>query len=92
MIFHLLTIFPEFFRGPLDYGVVARGVDLPLTASVRVRYRHEGARATITREGERVVARFDQPVRAITRGQIAVLYDGDRVLGGGRIASALAPS
>lgn len=24
MIFHILTIFPEFFRGPLDYGVVER--------------------------------------------------------------------
>ena len=24
MTFHLLSIFPEFFRGPLDYGVVAR--------------------------------------------------------------------
>jgi len=23
-IFHLVTIFPEFFRGPLDFGVVAR--------------------------------------------------------------------
>lgn len=26
MIFHLLTIFPEFFRGPFEQGVVARGV------------------------------------------------------------------
>lgn len=26
MIFHVLTIFPEFFRGPFEYGVVARGV------------------------------------------------------------------
>ena len=26
MKFHLLTIFPEFFRGPLEFGVVARGV------------------------------------------------------------------
>jgi tRNA (guanine37-N1)-methyltransferase len=25
MIFHLLTIFPEFFRGPFEHGVVARG-------------------------------------------------------------------
>lgn len=24
MTFHVLTIFPEFFRGPFDYGVVAR--------------------------------------------------------------------
>lgn len=24
MIFHLLTIFPDFFRGPLDYGVLAK--------------------------------------------------------------------
>lgn len=28
---------------------------------------------------------FDEPVRAITPGQSIVLYDGDRVLGGGRI-------
>ena len=26
MIFHVLTIFPEFFRGPLEYGVVSRAV------------------------------------------------------------------
>jgi len=26
MTFHVLTIFPEFFRGPFEYGVVARGV------------------------------------------------------------------
>ena len=24
MVFHVLTIFPEFFRGPFEYGVVAR--------------------------------------------------------------------
>lgn len=24
MIFHIVTIFPDFFRGPLDYGVVAK--------------------------------------------------------------------
>ncbi|MBL8240744.1 MAG: tRNA (guanosine(37)-N1)-methyltransferase TrmD [Bryobacterales bacterium] len=26
MTFHVLTIFPEFFRGPFEYGVVARAV------------------------------------------------------------------
>ena len=27
MTFHVLTIFPEFFRGPFDHGVVARAVE-----------------------------------------------------------------
>ncbi|MDF2697475.1 MAG: tRNA-specific 2-thiouridylase MnmA, partial [Labilithrix sp.] len=33
----------------------------------------------------RGVIRFEAPVRAVSRGQIAVFYDGDRVLGGARI-------
>ena len=31
---------------------------------------------------------FDEPQRAITPGQAVVLYDGDFVLGGGRIVNA----
>jgi len=68
---------------------LAEGVSLPVRARVRVRYRHEGEAATVTANGAgaaRVV--FGAPVRAVTQGQTAVLYDGDRVLGGGRIASA----
>lgn len=34
MIFHLLTIFPEFFRGPFEHGVVARAVS---AGSVEIR-------------------------------------------------------
>lgn len=26
MVFHILTIFPDFFRGPFDYGVVGRAI------------------------------------------------------------------
>jgi len=32
---------------------------------------------------------FDEPQRAITPGQAVVLYDGDRVIGGGTIAEVL---
>jgi tRNA-specific 2-thiouridylase len=74
--------------------VLGEGVTLPARARVRVRYRHAGDEATVTAasggtHGGSVNVAFDRPVRAITRGQIAVLYDGDRVLGGGRIAAAL---
>jgi tRNA-specific 2-thiouridylase len=70
--------------------VLAEGVGLPLRATVRVRYRHDGDGARVEAVGDgaggaRVA--FDEPVRAITRGQIAVFYEGDHVLGGGRIAS-----
>jgi tRNA-specific 2-thiouridylase len=70
---------------------LAEGVTLPLRASVRVRHRHDGDDAGVEPlepGGARLV--FDAPVRAVTRGQIAVFYDGDRVVGGGRIASVSA--
>lgn len=72
---------------------LAQGTALPLRARVRVRYRHEGDDAIVSPLpglGEARIV-FDRPVRAITRGQIAVFYAGDRVLGGGRIVRDLRP-
>jgi len=60
-------------------------------AEVRVRYRHAGAPAVVeplAGGGARVV--FDAPVAAVAPGQSAVFYAGERVLGGGPIAEALA--
>ena len=58
----------------------------PIRAKARVRYRHVEQEATITplKDG-RVQVVFDEPVRAITKGQAVVIYDGDIVLGGGTI-------
>ena len=58
----------------------------PLRVKARVRYRQKEQPATVVQTGPdelRVV--FDQPQRAITPGQALVLYDGDTVVGGGRI-------
>jgi tRNA-specific 2-thiouridylase len=52
----------------------------------KIRYRHTPAPCTVTLLDEnRFSIRFDTPQKAITPGQAAVLYDGDRVLGGGWI-------
>jgi tRNA-specific 2-thiouridylase len=55
-------------------------------ASVKIRHKHEPASAVIEPlESNRVRITFDSPQRAVTPGQAAVFYDGDRVLGGGWI-------
>ena len=53
---------------------------------VRIRYRHRGALADVTPSGNGFEVRFDEPQRAITSGQAAVVYRGDEVIGGGFIA------
>lgn len=58
----------------------------PFRALAKIRYLHRPAPATVIPEPEkRVRVCFDEPQPAITPGQALVLYDGERVLGGGWI-------
>ena len=60
---------------------------LPFRCSAKTRYRQPEQPCTVYPAGEAGVRLvFDEPLRAITPGQSAVLYDGDTVLGGGIIA------
>lgn len=60
--------------------------EAPIRATVRVRHtKWENPPCTVVAEGDRVTITCDEPVRAPAPGQSAVLYDGDRVLGGGFI-------
>jgi tRNA-specific 2-thiouridylase len=57
-------------------------------ALVQVRYHHDAAPCTVTVQPEgRIHVRFDEPQAAVAPGQGAALYDGERLLGGGWIAS-----
>jgi len=61
----------------------------PVRAVVKVRSRHDGVSATLRRDEDGVHVAFDEPVRAIAKGQVAVAYAGERVLGGGVIDRAI---
>jgi len=54
-------------------------------ATVKVRFRHPGADATVRKEGDHFRVVFDSPQRSVTPGQALVLYEGKEVLGGGWI-------
>jgi tRNA-specific 2-thiouridylase len=75
---------------------VSRGVpDEPVGVTVKIRYSHAGASATLfPLPGDRARIELHEPQKAVTPGQAAVFYDGDVVLGGGWICrqTALAPA
>ena len=61
----------------------------PVRCAAKVRYRQREQSAWAEPlPGGKLRLRFDEPQRAVTPGQAAVLYDGDTVLGGGEILAA----
>jgi len=54
--------------------------------TAQIRYQHRAAECTVERvDAGSIRATFDDPQYGVTPGQALVLYDGDRVLGGGWI-------
>jgi tRNA-specific 2-thiouridylase len=80
----------------LGYGVVAREINwlgeapaLGAAVQVQVRHRAPAVPAEVIRlDGDEVELALDEAVAAITPGQSVVLYDGERVVGGGVIEGA----
>ncbi len=61
-------------------------IDGPVRVKARVRYNQPEQPATIyPTDGSELRVVFDEPQRAIAKGQAVVFYDGDYVLGGGTI-------
>jgi len=68
--------------------VAARRPRAAFAAQVKVRSHAVEAPARVVPLGDRARIQFAQPQRALTPGQAAVFYHGDRVIGGGAIAAA----
>ncbi|MBR4874061.1 MAG: tRNA 2-thiouridine(34) synthase MnmA [Clostridia bacterium] len=58
----------------------------PVRVTAKIRYGQSETAATVEQIGDdRIRVAFDQPQRAIAKGQSVVLYDGETVVGGGII-------
>ncbi len=58
----------------------------PIRVKARIRYKQAETMASVTQTGEDCLhITFDQPQRAIAKGQAVVLYKDDLVIGGGTI-------
>lgn len=69
-----------------DFNWIIPNPDKQIRCAARVRYNMKEQPATAYMlDDSRVKIIFDEPQRAITKGQAAVLYDGDTVIGGGTI-------
>ena len=61
-------------------------ISAPLRCTAQTRYHQSDAPCTVTPLGDsRVRVAFDEPHRAVCKGQSVVFYDGDTVIGGGKI-------
>lgn len=61
-------------------------IDEPSRLKAKVRYRQSEQWATVLETDEDTLQiKFDEPKRAVTKGQAVVLYNGDTVVGGGTI-------
>lgn len=84
-----LALWEELFKAEVtarDFNWLIEPPAAPIRASVRVRHtKWENPPCTAYIDGGKVRIVCDEPVRAPAAGQSAVLYDGERLLGGGFI-------
>ncbi len=65
--------------------LVCDKIETPLNVQVKTRYSAKCYNAKIIQKEDKVKVIFDEPQKSITPGQSAVFYDGDIVIGGGKI-------
>ena len=66
--------------------IACDSINTPIRVCARIRYNQKEQPATVVQtDTDTLSVIFDEPQRAISKGQSLVLYDGDTVIGGGII-------
>lgn len=86
----ILGLNDDLFSSELDANdinlIACDRIDTPIRVEAKVRYSQGAQSATVWQtDDDRLHIEFDEPQRAITKGQAVVMYDGDTVVGGGKI-------
>ncbi|GHV55454.1 tRNA-specific 2-thiouridylase MnmA [Spirochaetia bacterium] len=80
------SLYSKIFTAEALNLIACDRIEKPIRVKVKTRYQQQEQWATAEQTGEGTLrVEFDEPQRAITPGQAAVLYDGDVVVGGGTI-------
>jgi tRNA-specific 2-thiouridylase len=69
----------------IKYEAITPGME----AVTKIRYKDRGSLSNVYPEGDKIKVRFYEKAKGIAPGQSAVFYEGDDVIGGGIIQSAI---
>ncbi|MBS3813632.1 tRNA 2-thiouridine(34) synthase MnmA [Candidatus Bipolaricaulota bacterium] len=91
---NVLVVGPE--EGLYSFGLVATDCNWvngrpegESSFDVKIRYRASTVKGDVSFLDDRAEIKFHNPQKSVTPGQIAVLYDGERLVGGGKITRSL---
>lgn len=70
----------------VDYNLISiEDIVEPIIVNTKIRHGVNEYRAKVSKKDDRLLFEFEEPVRAPSKGQSAVMYDGDIIIGGGII-------
>ena len=85
------SLFRDKFVAIKTHWVANKEPTFPLEAEVKLRYRAENIAATIKKLDSkgRIEALLKEKMRAVTPGQAAVFYEGEKIIGGAAVRDSL---
>lgn len=81
------SLFSKSMIGESPSWILEKAPEMPLKCTAKFRYRQKDIPVTVDMRGGELYIEYDNPVKAVTPGQVAVLYDGEVCLGGAIIKS-----